>query len=212
MIMQDMTIRGVIFDVDLKDMKFQLQPIYGSPIFCPFLERHRELVVEALKKYKKDRDNSKMYVQVQVTGAYDAHDRLQIVEPAKSVDLLDPLDVSASLDEFRSLQDGWLDGEGKAPDPDGLDWLSDTFERHYPDDLQLPRTYPMSDGGISLEWSIGVREADVEIDLKNHVGEWYVFNKDTEQGEEEKTLKLEKPADWAWVSRRLRSLTVHTPR
>lgn len=207
MITQDMTIRGVIFDVNLKNMKFQLQPIHGPSTFCPFLERHKELVVEALKKYKKDGDSSKMYVQVQVVGAYDVQDRLQIVEPAKSVDLLDPLDVSASLDEFRSLHDGWLGGEGKAPDHDGLDWLSDAFERHYPDDLQLPRTYPMADGGISLEWSLGVREADIEIDLKNHVGGWYVFNKDTEQGEEEKTLELEQLGDWEWVSRRLRSLT-----
>lgn len=207
MITQDMTLRGVIFDVNLKNMKFQLQPIHGSSVFCPFLEQHRELVVEALKRYKKDGDGSKMYVQVQVAGAYDMQDRLQVVEPAKSVEPLDPLDVSASLDEFRSLRDGWLDGEGKAPDHDGLDWLSDAFERHYPDDLQLPRTYPMADGGVSLEWSLGVREADIEIDLKNHVGEWYVFNKYTERGEEEETLELEKSADWEWVSKRLRSLT-----
>lgn len=203
---QDITIRGAIFDVNLRTMKFQLQPIHGSSFLCPFLEWHRELVVEALKKYKKDEDSSKVYVQVQVVGTYDTQDRLQINEPAKSVVLLDPLDVSASLDEFRSLQDGWLDGEGKAPDHDGLDWLSDTFECYYPNDLQLPRTYPMAGGGVSLEWSLGVREADIEIDLKKHVGEWYVFNKDTEQGEEEKTLKLEHLGDWEWVSERLRSL------
>ena len=54
-----------------------------------------------------------------------------------------------------------------APDHAGLDWLSDVFGKYYPVDMPLPRTYPMADGGVSLEWSFGEREADVEINLKS---------------------------------------------
>ena len=57
--------------------------------------------------------------------------------------MLDPLDVPARLDELRGMQDGWLEGDGKAPPHSGLDWLSGAFaKRGYPDDIPLPYTYP----------------------------------------------------------------------
>ena len=117
---------------------------------------------------------------------------------------LDPLDVGSRLDELRDLRDGWLDGEGVAPDHAGLDWLSGVFKRYYPDDVQLPHTYPTEDGGISLEWSLGTWEIDIEVNLEKHTGEWYMFNKDTKNNEENKKLKLDKPDDWKWVGERLR--------
>lgn len=206
-IMRDKTFRGTIPAVNLDKMEFRLKPIHGRAIDCPFLDQHRNTVLEALTSYKRDRDDTMMRVRVQATGTYDKQDRLQIVEPVRSVDLLDQLDVSARLDEFRSLRDGWLEDGADAPDHVGLDWLSDVFERYYPDDLKLPRTYPTADGGISLEWSLGIREIDIEVNLETHAGEWYVFNKNAEQGEEEKTLELDKSADWGWVGERLRSLT-----
>ena len=141
-----------------------------------------------------------------MTCTYDSQGRLQRIESIKSVELLDPLDLDARLDEFRNLQSGWLEDGGKAPDHAGLDWLSAVFELYYPDDLQLPRTYPTAEGGVSLEWSLDTREIDIEVNLENHIGEWYVFNKDTKSGEEEKKLDLDKPDDWKWVGERLKSL------
>ena len=205
-IMRDITVRGVVFEADLKKMRFRLEPIYGSIINCPFLEQHTETVLEALSSYKNEEDGAKMHVRVQMTGMYDRQDRLQHVESMRSIESLDPLDVDARLDRFRNLRDGWLEGGGVAPDHSGLDWLSDVFERYYPDDLQLPRTYPTADGGVSLEWSSGEREIDIEVNLNNHTGEWYVFNKDSKLGEEEKTLKLDSPDDWKWMGGRLQSL------
>ena len=70
------------------------------------------------------------------------------------------LDVTARLDEFREIQDGWADGMqsaenwgngyGKAPDHAGLDWLAGSFERHFPDDLPLPYTCPPPEGGVQI--------------------------------------------------------------
>lgn len=206
--MPDKTLRGVIPAVNLDKMKFHLKPIYGRTIDCPFLDRDRSTILEALARYKKSKDDdATMRVRIQATGTYDKQDCLQIVDPVRSVEPLDQFDVGARLDEFRSLQDGWLEDGADAPDHAGLDWLSAVFERHYPDDLKIPRTYPTANGGISLELSFGIREIDIEVDLKTHAGEWYVFNKNTEQDEEEKTLELDEPADWEWVSERLQGLT-----
>ena len=204
-IMRDITIRGVISEADLKNMKFRLEPIYGTIVNCPLLEQHRETVLDAFNSYK-NKDHNRIQVRVRMTGMYDRQDRLQRVESIKSVDTLDPLDVDARLDRFRTLQDGWLEDGGVAPDHEGLDWLSDVFKRYYPDDLQLPRTYPTVEGGVSLEWSAGKRDIDIEVNLVDRVGEWYVFNKDSKRGEEEKRLNLDRPDDWKWVDERLQNL------
>lgn len=126
-----------------------------------------------------------------------------------------PLDVPAQLNEFRELQDGWADGMqvasnwgngyGKAPDHAGLDWLSDTFERHYPDDVPLPYAYPTPEGGVQIEWSLGPYEADVEINLEARTGEWHCFDLDTDDSDM-RDLRLSDPADWNWLAEEIRRI------
>lgn len=58
----------------------------------------------------------------------------------------DPLDVSARLEGFQAMTDGWHEGEGVAPDNAGLHWLAATFDRRYPDGIPLPHTYPHAGG------------------------------------------------------------------
>ena len=70
---------------------------------------------------------------------------------AKKIAIMDPLHVPARLDELRSMQDSWLEGEGKASPHSGLDWLSDAFQSQYPDDIPLPYTYPTFEGGVQCE-------------------------------------------------------------
>lgn len=205
-IMRNVTVRGVISEADLKNMRFRLEPIYGSIINCPFPEQHVETVLDALDSYKKSEDSARMQVRVQMTGIYDRQDRLQRVEPIRSIEPLDPLDVDARLDRFRNLRDGWLEDGGVAPDHQGLDWLSSVFERYYPDDLQLPRTYPTAEGGVSLEWSAGKREIDIEVNLQNRTGKWIAFNKDSKRIDEEKELELDVLDSWKWVGKRLQDL------
>lgn len=203
-IMRDITIRGVISEVDRKAMKFRLDPIHGQAARCPFLGQHKDVVLEALSRYKSQDDYDK--VEVHATGVYNKQNKLQKVEYVKNVELLDSLDVGARLDEFRNLQDDWLEDGGVAPSHDGLDWLLDVFEQYYPAGLPLPRTYPTADGGVSLEWSLGGREIDIEIDLENHTGEWHMFDKSAKSSENVKELDLDKLEHWKWVSKQLQDL------
>lgn len=119
---------------------------------------------------------------------------------------VDHPDVGARLDEFRNLRDGWLEDGGKAPSHGGLDWLRGVFERYYPKDLPQPHTYPTPEGGISLEWTMGRLDVDIEVNLERHTGWWYVFNKDTGRGESEKTLNLDDQGGWKWIAAQLRDL------
>ena len=198
------TIRGAVSEADLKNMVFRLEPIYGTSARCPLPGLHEKTVIEALDGYRNDEDPVR--VLVQATGVYDIQNRLQRVESVQNVELLDPLDVDAILDEFCNLHDGWLEDGGVAPDHAGLDWLSDIFGQYYPSDIQLPHTYPTADGGVSLEWSFGVRDVDIEVNLKDHTGEWCVFNRDIKLSEESKRLPLNEADSWKWASLRLREL------
>ena len=125
--------------------------------------------------------------------------------PITQVHLLNRLDVSAQLDEMRNMKNGWLDGEGIAPDHKGLNWLSRTFEQHYPGNATLPYTCPTPEGGIDMEWSAGKREISLEIDLAKRNGEWSWYDVDTKHSDE-KVLDLEKSSSWKWIADQIRSM------
>ena len=209
-IMKDTSIRGTISEADKRKMKFRLERIHGGAVQCTLAEQHSEAVIEALASYDSGRNSnensSAMRVRVRGTGIYDKQDRLQRVESVKSVEMLDKLDVGARLDELCNLQAGWLEDGGAAPDHGGLDWLSDAFEAYHLDELQMPRAYPTADGNVSLEWSLDSKEIEIEVDLKNHLGEWCVFDKETKDVEESRQLNLLTHADWQWACKQLQSL------
>ena len=116
------------------------------------------------------------------------------------------LDIGRQIDELRVLEDGWLDGEGRAPSKAGLDWLLGVFGTHYPDDAARPYFYPTEAGGVQAEWPLGSREAELEIDLETHVGEWHVL--DMKSGEsQERTLHCDREEDWLWLIEQIRAVT-----
>ena len=209
-IIRDMTVRGTVIAMHQKNMTFRLQQTYGTQINCTFLEQYRDVIVKALASYKKGKDRDAIRVQVSGTGVYDKSDRLQRVDFIRNVEQLDIRDVDVSLDEFRNLRDGWLDGDGVAPRHSNLDWLSSVFGRYYPGDLPLPHTYPTVNGGVSLEWSFDGREAHIEIDLERCTGEWFVINMKTGKSEEEEDMNLDDPKNWLQIADRLRRLKEKT--
>ena len=112
-------------------------------------------------------------------------------------------DVPARLDDLRGMRDGWLEGGGLAPKSAGLDWLSDAFARHYPDDAPLPYTYPTFEGGISMEWSVENNEVMLEIDIDAHSAEWHWFDRESAD-EFERALNMDEAADWEWMASEIR--------
>ena len=120
--------------------------------------------------------------------------------------LLDPLDVPSRLDEFRNIRNGWLEGDGLAPDQAGLDWLSDSFERRYPKGIPLPHTYPTPEGGVEMEWSFGAQSIIFEIDLEKRLGDWLRFDKETDD-EDSHTLNLSDSTSWEWIAAEIRRLS-----
>ena len=96
------------------------------------------------------------------------------------------------------MEDGWLDGQGCAPDRDGLAWLAERFERNWPSDLPSPYLYPTVEGGVQAEWSLPPVEVSLEIDLATRTGEWHALNLVT-GAEETRACDLGGDGDWTWL-------------
>src|SRR5688572_1548389 len=128
------------------------------------------------------------------------------LESAEHRSFHQPLDISASLEELKSLKDGWLDGSGLAPRSEGLDWLTTAWRRFYAAELQPPHLYPTADGGIRAEWSLGSNEASLEVGLPGHSAQWHSLNLDTDETELHQ-LSLDRQSDWVWLADRIRGLS-----
>ena len=197
-------IRGEITELDQAAMTFKLQPIYGpSKVSGPVPERYCETF---LKAFNGNKDHARILIEGVIEGVdkqAPQQDRSLALKSVERVTALHPLDVPARLDELRTMQDGWHEGDGTAPPHSGLDWLSEAFRRGYPHDIPLPYTYPTFDGGVQCEWSLKQFCIEIEIDLNTRKAEWIRFERRAEFYEEE-TLNLDAPGAWAWMASKIR--------
>ena len=124
------------------------------------------------------------------------------IDSIESSVALDHLDIQARLEELRLLKQGWLDGEGEAFDPAGMDWLEASVREHYSTGLPSPRIYPSPGGQILFEWKIDSRAASLEIDPENRTGYWHVLDTETKQDSDE-DIDLATADGWGTLARRL---------
>ena len=164
---QETQVRGYISEMDQDRMSFELQLWDGHKVKGVIDEPYREPIMAVFNRY---REQGKALIQG--IGKYDRQDRLVSLVSVDDIEILDALDVSARLDDLRTLRDGWLDGEGKAPEVEFLDWLAERFERGFPAEFTLPYVYPTPEGGIQAEWSIPSCEASLTIE-PTRMAEWY---------------------------------------
>ena len=166
------TLRGEVVGTARDKGTFTLKPGFGQSCTLPINDSIEDLVDEAEKSYGWGNSpfRKKMLVQITGDGKFSPDGKLKSASSVESMEVIDSRDPSVRLDELRNLKDGWLEGHGKAPSSDGLDWLTEFFQDSYPADLPYPYLYPMEDGGISAEWEDGKKEIDVEIDIDNRHG------------------------------------------
>lgn len=197
---EEVVIRGSIPEADQDRMTFELQSYVGKiPGRIP--DEHFDVVLEAFNQYRTSGN-----VSIQGVVKYDRGGRPLRIEAVEDVVLLDPLDVPSQLDEFRTMVDGWLDGEGRAPAPELIEWLEDSFDSFYPDDAELPYLYPTTEGGVQAEWTLGAHEVSLRFHPHDHTGEWHDLALDTDE-EETRELDLTQRGEWEWLAARLATLS-----
>ena len=116
-------------------------------------------------------------------------------------------DIREQIGNLGKLEDGWLDGSGKACDPKGLANLAEQLVSHYPLDAPELRLYPTGDGNVQTEWWIGNYNAVLEVFLDGtSPAEWSDFNLQTKL-DRVRLVNINDEQDWEWVVQRLQSLS-----
>lgn len=187
---EETCVRGTVPEADQDDMNFEVQFADGQKVRAPMTAQHLDTILEAFNGYK---NGTRVFLEG--IGRFSRADRLVAFDSVEHVSILDALDIPARLDEFKTLKDGWLEGHGKAPSHEGLNWVATAFKRFYPAELPLPYLFPNEEGGIQAEWSFGANELSVEIDLVKHEGTWHSLDIATDR-EETLTLDLNEERDW----------------
>ena len=195
---EQVALRGTIPEADQDKRTFRLRLANGRTVNTPLEEEYFDTVIKAFNQYSE-----RTRVLVKGLGIY-RQENLSGWQSIDQIDLLDPLDTTARLEEFRSLGDGWLDGEGSAPSHDGIEWLAESFERYYPTSVPKPHLYPTYEGGVRAEWSLGSNVFILEVELDNRCGEWLWFDRDSD-AECSRELALYNSSAWNWLVEQIQS-------
>ena len=197
---EETTVRGTVPEADQDNMTFKIQLSNGQKVTAPIPSQQLGTILEAFSRYKDG-----MRVLLHGVGRFDQVMHLLDFDSTKDVSIPDPLDVTARLEELRSLKDGWLEGGGRALSHEGLDWLLRSFNQHYPENLPPPYLYPTEEGGVQAEWSLGPKEVSLEIELRSYSGEWHVLDMETNEVCE-RTLNINSANDWKWLVEQVRQM------
>ena len=185
--------RGRVVGTNETDGTFTIRLPGGQEVQGPLSPEHRDTILDAQRDALTG-----VRVAVRGVGRFNRSNKLVEFVEVEDVTTLDPLDVSARIDELKLLRAGWLDGGGKALDPTALDQLASAFTMHYPDGLPLPYTFPTEHGNIQFEWRLGDAEPEIEIDLITLRGDWL--------SDDEATIELSTPEGWTDLAQRLSAL------
>jgi hypothetical protein len=198
-IAEETTIRGLVPEADQDDMMFEIQLPDGRKVKAPIAPQHRDTILDAFNGYQEKRK-----VLIQGVGVVNRTGRLMRFDSIEHVNELDPLDVGARLDELRLLEDGWMEGGGRAPSKDGLAWLEDAFKLRYPEDTKNPHLYPTPEGDLRAEWSNDRWDISLVIRLSDKSGMWHALDLQSD-AEETRDLNLDDNSSWTWIVERVRN-------
>lgn len=167
---RDIEICGSIEEVDWKKSTFRLRSEDGKTINIPMEGHFHE---EARKYGGKPRD----LVSVKCVAAYDSWENLQKVIEVQQIDVQTNYKLYNRFEEIAALPDGWLDGEGVAPDKEKLGSLAEALVGDYPEDLPMPAIFPTPEGNLLLEWQLP-GDPSCEIDLVAMEADFHMFSPD----------------------------------
>jgi len=89
--------------------------------------------------------------------------------------------VKERIDNILELKDGWYDNDsGTAFNKLHLLTFQNLFLENFNKDLQLPYIFPMIDGDIQLEWTLGDRNIELEVNIETLNSVLYYFDSKTD--------------------------------
>jgi hypothetical protein len=197
---QEVSVRGMIPEVDQLSRTFQLLLANGSTIQrIPLDNPHYDTILEISDGYRQGKR-----VRLTGMGVFNRSQKLTGIREVEQMTILEALDIDARIDDLKQLRNGWHDGVGKAPEIAHLDWIAAALKDNLSDDIQLPYLFPTNVGGIRAEWCAEPFDVSLDVALGARTAYWHSLDV-TNDVDEEKDLDLTKAADWVWLIEQLRA-------
>lgn len=165
---EDVDLVGVVREADADQDSFEIRlgddrrvPVRASPA----------VLSQVLRSFQRE-----SAIRVSGLGVYDPEGKLLRVSQTNDVSAAEEGDVASGrpgcripvleqVDSLKGLQDGWLDGEGRAFSDEALAWSSrllDSIVNGF--ELATPHIYPTPEGSVRAEWSRPLWEISAELD------------------------------------------------
>lgn len=148
--------------------------------------------------------NARLPVRLKGIGVFDMNDRLTEVTELDQLETLPHYRLVSAIEALAVLRDGWLEGQGVAPDSGNLNWLANEVTKNFPDSLEYPAVVPAEDGNVVLEWIKPHARIELEVNFGGRQLELYASDLKTDRFVEETF-----PQDgWKQALERVASLVV----
>jgi hypothetical protein len=166
---QKISHRGYVIEIDRAKMTWTFLTIDKTKMTAPINPSIEKDIHKALKEYTPNSHNN---TRILIEGNVETNPSgIHQITTINNIEILDPLDVNARLEELKLLKTGWLDGrQGEPLDPQGLAWLSGMLGQFCHKTTQLPCLYPTPNGNIQAEWSFNKFNILLEINIKQQNG------------------------------------------
>lgn len=176
----EIELSGTIGEADWEKSSFRLRLSDGSFAVIPMPDSfHRQA--------REFGGRSRYQVTVKGIATFDSWDKLQKVIDVESLEIQPDYQLSARFDALLALGNGWLDGEGSAPDKAKLATVAEKMIGHYPEQLPLPAIAPTPEGGLLLEWD-APDDPSVDLNLDSMHAAFHAFQPDEMEIEREISL------------------------
>lgn len=117
-------------------------------------------------EFKKAYNRASENVRLVGTGLYDKNERLRRLLSVNVIysegGATQPFE--SRLEEIRATPAGWYDDENPAPSTLAIEAMRRLLADVSMQPVPLPHLYPLPNGGVAAEWTIGAWEASAEID------------------------------------------------
>ncbi len=154
---REIELSGSIGEADWEKSTFRLRVADGTQATVPMPESFHA-------KAREFGGRPRHQVTVKGVAAYDSWEKLQKIVSVDSLDIQKDFQLAARFDALSDLQDGWLDGVGKAPDSAALALVAENIVGHFPENLPIPAIVPTPEGNLLMEWSLpGSPSLDVAL-------------------------------------------------
>ena len=197
---REIEIRGSVPELNQANMTLQILPNDGGKVKASIPSEHLDSAINVFNGFRRG-----LQADFQGICRFDtAGKALEFTSLSQLIVIDSPSDISLQLDDIRTLENGWLDGNGRAPSEAGIDWIESRLHRYLPSGFPRPYLFPTEAGGVQLEWSVESNEVSIEVSLESHLGVWHQLNLRPElnlqpQEERERELNLDQSSAWEWI-------------